>query len=111
MLEQQAAAQAWGLMASASQVSSYVSPEFLIARHLLSIKEVESLYIHTSQEMTRVWTVVDDPPEQVFDAIYDRERVVIRELAPDRFDFHVVARKGRPLRSVLTLGYCMWMRR
>jgi hypothetical protein len=111
-MEQQIAAQAFAGYAFVSQVSAYLRPESRIASQLLSVREVESVYIHRTKDITQVWTIVDAPAEEVYDAIYERERAVIRELAPDRFDFHVVSRRGRPLRSILTLvSYPVWMRR
>jgi len=115
---QQAAFQAWQRYIPAlsrneagSQVSQYISPEYRIAKHILSVPEAESVFINRTKEIIRVWTIVDDPGEEVFDAIYERERLVIREHGQERFDFHVVARKGRLLRSVLSLSYPSWTRR
>src|ERR1700723_3871461 len=102
LLAQQAAAQVWATEAFASQVSVFVSAETRIARALLAVPQVESVYINRTKDITRVWTIIDAAEEQVFDAIYQREQTVISDLAPDRFDFHVVARQGRPLRTILT---------
>ena len=110
-LLEQAAAQAWQRYASPSQISTYITPEFRIAQRLLSVAAVESVYINRTREITRVWTIIDRSTEETFDAIYEMERLVINELAPERFDFHVVAREGRELRSILTLSCPGWVRR
>lgn len=110
-LEQQVIAQAWQPVALSTQVSPYVDAEYRIAGNLLMVPQVESVVIRREDSITRVWTVVDADDDQVFDAVYDRERIIIRDLSPERFDFHVVARKGRPLRSVMTMGYRIWQRK
>jgi hypothetical protein len=93
----------------ASQIPFYATPEYRIAEALLQIPEVESVYIAPSAEIVRVWTIIDGDDEQVYDTIYAKEQSLIQTLQ-ERFDFHVIARRGRDLRSLITLNCQGWRR-
>ena len=79
-----------------------------ITGRLLAIPAVETVHVDQSAAPVRVWTVVDNPPEDVFDAIYDCERSIINQFDHERFDFHVVSRKGRSTRSFISLACPAW---
>ncbi len=93
----------------AAQACLAATPEYRIAKRLLSLPQVESVYINRSTDIIRVWTIIDDDDESVADAIYDQERLLIHELQ-EQFDFHVIARQGRALRSLITLNCRGWGR-
>lgn len=93
----------------ASQASVYATPESRVATRLLKIPKVESVYIHRKSDIFEVWTIIDQDDESVTDSIYEIERSLIRDLK-ESFDFHVVARSGRPLRSLITINYRGWIR-
>jgi hypothetical protein len=79
-----------------------------IADYLLEIPATECVYVQANDGMVQVWTIVDAPEESVFDAIYAREKDLIDEFKPIRFDFHVIAREGRQLRSIISLSCQGW---
>jgi hypothetical protein len=90
-----------------AQVIAAVIPAY-VAKQILAVKGTEYVYVKATDRVVRVWTVVDSPGEPVFDAIYDREKAIIDELNPIRFDFHVIAREGRPINSIVTLSCQGW---
>jgi hypothetical protein len=92
-----------------SQVSVFATPEIRIATRLLRIPQVESVFVDRSSEIIRVWTVIDHDDEAVCDAIYSQEQYLIQDLQ-EQFDFHVIARGGRELRSLITLNCGGWAR-
>lgn len=81
-----------------------------VADALLSIQAVDTVYVDQSTESIRVWTIVDDPAEYVYDQIYDAEKSIIHRFQGVRFDFLVVPRKGRETRSLITLNCPGWTR-
>jgi hypothetical protein len=79
-----------------------------ITNNLFAVPSVEKVFVGKSKSMVRVWTVVDDPPEEVFDAIYDREKSIIHQFNHERFDFTVVTRKGRDISSFMSMDCPGW---
>ena len=110
------ATQLAGILASQFQQQFFVpgvtvSPEQIIAGTILGVEGVEIVYVDRSSDLTRVWTVIDVDDEAVCDLIYAKERELIHYYFSDRFDFHVVARQGRSLRSLITFSCDGWVRR
>jgi hypothetical protein len=105
-----------GIIASQWQQQSYVPsvtvpPEQQIAGRILrGVPQVEVVFVDRSAEVTRVWTIVDVDDEVVSDAIYAEERKLIRDFH-DRFDFHVLAREGRSLSTLMTFRCGGWVRK
>jgi hypothetical protein len=90
-----------------------IEAEFLnatITNHLLRVPSVETVYVEQNADIVRVWTIVDDPAEHVYDQIYDTEKALINQFNSVRFDFSVVPRKGRETRSLITLNCPGWVR-
>jgi hypothetical protein len=81
-----------------------------IAASLLAIPSVEAVYVDHHGDIVNVWTVVDDPSEYEFELIYDRELSLIRRFCDHRFDFSTIARKGRDIRSLISLTCPGWRR-
>jgi hypothetical protein len=100
----------------AAQLQGWAVPSILlvpavIAKKLLSVPEVESVSIEQDGAMFHVWTVVDNPAEEIFDRIYDHEKQLIHELDCSlRFDFRVISRRGRTLNSLITIKGPIWYR-
>jgi hypothetical protein len=90
-----------------AQVVSALIPAY-IANQILAVPGTEYVYVKPGDGIVQVWTVVDSPGEPVFDAIYDREKALIDELKPVKFDFHVIAREGKPISSIVTLSCQGW---
>jgi len=93
--------------------SDIVESQFLnatITNHLLAVPSVETVYVEQGGDIVRVWTIVDDPTEDVYDTIYDQEKAVIHQFNNQRFDFSVVTRRGRETRSLITLNCPSWTR-
>jgi hypothetical protein len=92
-----------------AQVASALIPAH-IANRILAVPGTEYVYVKPGDGVVQVWTVVDSPEESVFDAIYDREKALIDELRPLNFDFHVIAREGKSINSIITLSCQGWRR-
>ncbi len=75
----------------------------------MRVPQVESVYIDRADDMIMVWTIINDDEEAVCDAIYNEEKRLIQDLQ-ERFDFHVIARRGRELRSFISLSCRGWAR-
>jgi hypothetical protein len=81
----------------------------LIADMLLGVSGVEYAFVEIQAGgVFHVWTVVDNPQDEVYDAIYDREKLIIKQFHPIPFDFQVIARRGKDLRSVISLACRGW---
>lgn len=84
----------------------------LVANTILGISDVEYVYVKVHPDgVFHVWTVVDDPQEEVYDAIYDQEQLLIARFQSIQFDFQVISRYGRELRSVISLSCQGWRKR
>lgn len=86
--------------------SQFISTE--IASALLAVPSVETVHVDRTAGITRVWAIVDDPPEEVYDDIYSRERSLIRQFDQEFLDFSVIARRGRETRSFVSLPCPGW---
>jgi hypothetical protein len=76
-----------------------------IGYELTLVPEVEHVFV--SQEdsdgkVLRVTVVIDMRNETTRAAIYKREQAVMDELKNLDFDFHIIAREGRPLEELIT---------
>jgi hypothetical protein len=95
--------------ASLQQELSFALIPHVVAKKLLSVPETEYVYVSNGNDGVRhVWTIVNSPPESVYDAIYEQEKELIEAFKTVEFDFHVIAREGRPLRSLITLSCQGW---
>jgi hypothetical protein len=74
------------------------------------IEPVESVYGLISGNSFTVFTVIDVDDEDTYDLIYERERLLIHEFSGVHFDFNVIARRGRPLDSVVGSCSPIWQR-
>jgi hypothetical protein len=65
--------------------------------------------IHSGGFLT-VYTIVDGDDDSAYDLIYERERSLIREFSDIRFDFNVIARRGRSLATLFGRCSPIWTR-
>jgi len=98
-----------GLSSERSQFDC-IGHERTTAETLLELPLVESVYINQTGSTSRVWTIIDGDDDEVRDTIYKKEKDLINKLPECRFDFQVVARRGRPLDSLLTFTCHEWNR-
>jgi hypothetical protein len=89
---------------------AYARADQHIASVLSWVESVDCVYVRDSGDMLRVFTVVEDEDEATLDAIYDRERTLIREIPGRRFDFNVIARRGRDIANILGDASPVWQR-
>ncbi len=95
------------LEAQQAQYLPALVPQY-IANRLLRQHAVEYVFVSEQKGVFSVWTVVDLADESEYDAIYLEEAAIIQDLQPREFDFHVVTRRGRPLRNIITLSCRGW---
>lgn len=95
------------LEAQQVQYLSTIAPQY-IANRLLRKTAVEYVFVEESKGVFHVWTVVDVAQESQYDAIYSEEAAIISDLRSAEFDFHVITRRKRPLREVITLSCRGW---
>ena len=81
-----------------------------IGRAFAGIPAVERVHVFQDGGLLNVFTIVEDEDESAFDAIYDRERSIIREFRDFHFDFNVIARRGRSASEALSLDAPDWQR-
>jgi hypothetical protein len=81
-----------------------------ITAALTNISDVEELYIQRSGETVQVFTIIDSDKEETYDLIYDAERSLIREFHSNRFDFNVIARRGRDVSEIIGPMAPAWQR-
>jgi hypothetical protein len=69
------------------------------------VSQVEQVFISKEDDegkLLRVTIVVDERDAEVRAQIYRREQAVMDELKNLDFNFHILAREGRPLQSLIT---------
>lgn len=86
------------------------SIEQTIGSAFAGIPAVESVHVSQRDGLYRVFTITADEDEGIFDQIYDQERAIIRQFSGLRFDFNVLARRGRPVHELLTFATPTWER-
>ena len=92
-------------------VATFVSDEpvpALMAHKILSVPDVESVYIQKIDDTFHVWTIVDAPDDSVLHASFASEKELIRRVQASGFDFNVIERRGRRLESIITLPGQRW---
>ena len=91
-------------MPAASQLDRRIGEAFAQVDH------VEGVYAVRSGKNLTLFTVIDEDEEETYDSIYEQERKLIREFGGIRFDFNVIARRGRSIVEIV--GGCrpIWQR-
>lgn len=84
--------------------------EDAIVQKLSAVPEVESLYVINRGSVVRVFAVIDQEVDDVFDAIYDRESSIMRRFSDVSFDFNILARRGRPIDQLVGSETPIWGR-
>lgn len=87
-----------------------LSVEHGIGRSFSDIQAVERVHVIRDGITCTVFTVIDDDDEEAIDRIYNQERFVIHQFPGLHFDFNVIARRGRPLDTILSLAPPVWQR-
>jgi len=73
------------------------------------IPGVERVYLDGNAELMEVTTVIDsDDDETLYSRIYQREKALIHEFPAVNFDFHVIARRGRPVEELVGFDVPTW---
>lgn len=76
-----------------------------IGHELTLISEVEHVFVNQEDDdgkVFRVTVIVDARDSKVRASIYQREQAIMDELKDFDFDFHIIAREGRPLEELIT---------
>ena len=84
--------------------------EYSIGAAFADIQAVEQVYVRRQGDLCDVTTVIDNEDEDAYDLIYDHERNLIRSHRDLRFNFHVIARRGRPLEEIAGRNQPIWHR-
>lgn len=84
--------------------------EETVGRAFVDIPAVKQVHVFLRGEVLNVFTIVETDDEGAFDAIYDRERQIMRRFRDQHFDFNVIARRGRSIPEVLSFGAPAWQR-
>ena len=81
-----------------------------VGKSFANIAEVESVYVVPGGDTLRVFTIVGDVAEDVYDRIYEHERSIIREFMGAHFDFNVISRRGRSANEIMGSILPVWQR-
>jgi hypothetical protein len=76
-----------------------------IGYEMALVTQVENVFVHKEDELgkiLRVTVVVDKRDSDVREAIFRREQAVMDEMKSVDFDFHIIAREGRPLELLIS---------
>jgi len=85
--------------------------EAYIAKAFSDIGGVERVYLDKDGDMVDVLTVIDgDEDEALYHDIYRREADLMQTLPRVYFNFHVVARRGRPIEELIGRDTPSWQR-
>lgn len=72
-----------------------------IAANFGGIDQVLGVYLVAGDNgAISVFTVISDDEEAVYDQVYEKERLLIRQFTHVHFDFNVIARRGRSIREM-----------
>lgn len=74
------------------------------------INGVCGVYMVPSGDVVNVFTIIDQDDEETYQAIYERERSLIRQHADLHFDFNVIARRGRSGDELVRSCAPVWQR-
>jgi hypothetical protein len=74
------------------------------------VPAIEEIYARRDGSTYSVTAIINDEDDSVFDQIYDRERRIIRSHRNAIFDFHVIARRGRPVHEFVGCNQPVWHR-
>ena len=70
------------------------------------LPQVEAVLLAWGDGVWEVWTVIDEWDDEVVDAVIEQEGVLLDELSAQQgkvnLGFHIVVRKGRPLKEFLS---------
>jgi hypothetical protein len=73
------------------------------------ISGVERVYLDGDAGLMEVMTIIDsDDNEDLYSQIYQREKALIHEFPAVNFNFHVIARRGRPVEEVVGFDAPTW---
>jgi hypothetical protein len=81
-----------------------------VGRSFSGIPEVESVYIVRGGDTLRVFTIVGEINEDVYDRIYEHERSIIRDFRGAHFDFNVISLRGRAVSEIVGSILPVWQR-
>lgn len=74
------------------------------------VPAVEQIYSERDADYYQITTIIDAENEDAYKDIYAQESELIREFGCLKFDFRVVARRGRPLHEVAGASIPIWHR-
>ena len=74
------------------------------------VSGVCGVYTIASGDVVDVFTVIDEDDEGTYEAIYERERSIIRQHSDLHFDFNVIARRGRSVNELVGSFAPVWQR-
>ena len=78
-----------------------------VGQAFADVDAVEGVYVCGKGPVLRVFTVIDDDSEDVYDRIYEREKRVKRSVA-ERVCFSVIARRGRDIGDIVGSCVAVW---
>src|SRR5947209_20330993 len=81
-----------------------------IAEILSTVDSVERVYVLPYGQRLTLYTVIPEDQEDAYDAIYIRERSIIRTFQGLHFDFNVIARRGRAMAEIFGSKQPVWER-
>ena len=81
-----------------------------LAGAFADVNGVRGVYMLTSGDVVNVFTIIDEDDEQTYEAIYERERSLIRQHSDWHFDFNVMARRGRSVDELVGSFAPVWQR-
>lgn len=94
-------------------ISSMVAESYIdrrIIEAFSAIDRVEGVYAHRSGDRLAIYTIISEDDEDTYDRIYEQERSLIHDAHDLRFDFNVIARRGRPISGIVGSYVSVWQR-
>lgn len=73
-----------------------------ISKELASVADVEAVWTSQQGHVFHVWTLVDNPDQEIRRRIYDHECAIIDQFDDYEFEFNIIPRRGRDAQSVLS---------
>ena len=75
-----------------------------------NVNGVCGVYMVPAGDGVEVFTIVDADDEETYEAIYERERSIIRQHSDLHFDFNVIALRGRHIDGLVRSCTPVWQR-
>jgi len=71
-----------------------------IANELSDLEQIEQIYFEKHDNIIRIWTIINNPSRDLRRSIYEKESNIMRQFNRSLFDFNIITREGKSLKTI-----------